>query len=178
MSRLVLGIDPGLDEVAIATFDLDAWKGTQHTTDLVAAYVNPAQVLRTPPSEPLPSRLSRIHTWVAGLCIVQRPVLVAIEKAYAGRHDHVKGRERIRGAMNAESMQRFNAAWGVIMAAAALHCPRVEIVTVRLPKPERHKHLADWFERAGRRELLPNGPDAKDAVWVGMAVDWKLARAG
>lgn len=177
----VVAIDPGFDETALAFFDLERWSGALHLEAAVQCLADYALVRNADTTLSFPARIVELADGVDEVLAhhAEEHGLAAafIEQGYAGVYRERKGRQRGKTPINAESMRRMFAGFGVVVHLVAKYVAPIDIHLVAphgLQKAQRHASLETAFRRVGRE--LPRNKDLRDAIWIGAAADWGLYR--
>lgn len=170
---LIAAVDPGLDLVAAAVFDLAAWHPS-HRFEKAATSYKSTHTQETSPRAELHDRLCVLRDWAATCFVdvcrvyVEKPALFG---AY-GRNRH--GRS---GNMIPEGLALLNMAMGALLAGFAAD-PRRRVVMVpapKIPKPRRHIAVEAAMKDVGHVEFArgPRGGkqhDVLDATFLGLYV--------
>lgn len=171
--NLFVAVDPGIDAMGVAIFDIDAYDNRSDARSVGRA-LRVVTTIRTSPDEEIEERLRQL---VLGLQSAMdaacgsvfgrnaKPYRVALERpakagSYARNADI--GAERM-----AAPMAKLHFTIGAI--AGAMHWVGVDVRFVpapRLPKQQRHLLALDVWRLAGFTGRKPSA-DALDAIWLG-----------
>lgn len=163
MSPLLLVLDPGIDEIGAAIFDLAAFEERRRTVQPESVAAAGALVQRLflrglSPKHPHHRRLAHLTCWVRDVCGYWLPDAVVIEMpAMLGTYDGGKRRDR--------AVEKLWQAVGAIQAG--ITSPRVE--QIRAPsreKDERHVDLERCLRMAGQQP--ETNEHVADAIWLGL----------
>ena len=189
-----LTIDPGLDGVGVAVFDIGLWRQQRNLPDNLRSLwaLRRTALIETSTKDALPVRLHSIAAQVTEAVLFWSPVKVYVERpAIDGVY---RARRRGNNQSTLAGQNRLYESRGAILAAttAAMlviqHRPEdvIDIEAGGIPKGNRHRMLA-YSEDQVRKLLerpnvtrtagpvtLPRGPrggipsDEWDAVWIGI----------
>jgi hypothetical protein len=171
--RRVLAIDPGIDLVAGAFYDLDETRiRTGRFEDALRCFREVMQH-RTSADEEVIARLGEIGRWTAGEVHRLEVDLVVIEApARVGAYQERQDRQRTKANIIGRGEALLNRAMGAITAGAELAGARcVELSASLYPhhfrdKKARHKAMNDVLVRLKRPPLKGN-VDTRDAAFIG-----------
>lgn len=153
----ILGIDPGLTRCGVGVIDLAAGRRVR--------FVH-AGVIRTPPTDPLESRLLAVAQGIAGLLDEFAPTAVAVERVFA--------QHNLRTVMGTAQ------ASGIALAAAAARG-----LPVGLHTPSEVKAAITGYGSAEKRQVgtmvmrilglddIPRPADAADALALAICHGWR-----
>lgn len=174
MPRLgyLLAVDPGLDLVAVAVFELDAYfralgTGALQATAAIRAYHDVLRFTTSAQGDDV-ERAAAVGTWLGSVVRQHQPARVWIEKPrYAGAF----GKKNPRQA--ADSLRKLNLATGALAAAALLSGavvreiePAGRIAGMKDAKESNRLQVNHLLRLAGRAELKQQ--DCIDAIWLGV----------
>lgn len=169
----VLSIDPGLDGIGAAVFDLDAYAPTATTPAPIAAVKawRASWTITTDPADPYAVRCAQIALQLEADVDRWRPRLIYLEvPEISGDYGDDTQRR--------DSVNRLHVGIGAVLAGLGVAtadrlCDVHQVKPGTMPKAQRHAVLADAFRKA--RIRLPTGPkggvttkeDERDAIWIG-----------
>lgn len=188
-------IDPGLDELALVRWTIT---GATRRPGLGVISEQRAKLhaltglalVKTPPAWTLAARLAHLATGLREQLapLADRAVVVIETPVYAGNYAKAAKIQRSRQVSAiGDSMADFNRALGAIILTAAqvVHPDRVVLRPAsNLPKDVRHtvvdRALDDAYPAEGgldflttrEQQLLRRNPDVRDAVFLGLSLDW------
>ena len=162
MSRVILGIDPGLTRCGVAVI-------VAASSRKVAMLE--VDTLRTPPSLELSQRLYEIADGVERLILSYKPTAIAIERVFA--------QANVRSVMGVAQIS------GVVMYLAKKHS-----IPVQMHTPSEVKAAVTGSGRAQKAQIglavskilglteIPKPADSADALAIAICAAWKGAVAG
>lgn len=173
----ILAVDPGLDAVGLAVFELGPRRGPWiSATDREKARALAWRgVIKTVPADSLPVRCGVIASEIRHLALERHVRLALVERpAIAGTYRERGRRARGEsGQMVAASMLGFHAACGAVYAGLSLaQVPVIERGAAALPKPQKRLYVNRWLEAVGL--AIATNQDIVDAVFVGLSSPWDV----
>lgn len=157
MSRVILGVDPGLTRCGVAVIEA----AKTRTVRMLAV-----DTLRTSPSEELPKRLLGIANGIEKLILEHKPTVIAIERVFA--------QANVRSVMSVAQIS------GVVMFLAEKHG-----VAVQMHTPSEVKAAVTGSGRAEKAQIglaiskilglteIPKPADSADALAIAICNAWK-----
>lgn len=164
-----LTIDPGLDEVGWALWDLDNLGGRTMLLQDAPKRLMKSGTWRTNAKHPTEQRLDVLATVMHGFLAVNNPDTVAIERpAYTGTYRRHAAKETGAGFMGG-TMGACHLATGALYAAARAGGRRVFFVPAAgSSKADRHKLVyVLWPEKQTRGA---SSADERDAISIGLTI--------
>lgn len=157
MSRVILGVDPGLTRCGIAVIDASSTRKVQMLA---------VDTLRTAPSQELSERLLTIADGVEELILKHKPSLLAIERVFS--------QANVRSVMGVAQIS------GVVMYLAKKHR-----IPVQMHTPTEVKAAVTGSGRAQKTQIglavtkilglseIPKPADSADALAIAICASWK-----
>lgn len=168
----VIAVDPGIDAVGVASFEL---KGFHHGESFAQAVgrLGHYQVLRTGPKEPLSARLSELHHGLRDVIRDLEPERVYIEQpTIAGAYWKRRVRQYSKTAVNAADMAKLYMAIGALVAAAAGELAEVVMVPASSTAKKVRLAIVRAQLKTNRHPLALRervSEDLLDAIFLGAA---------